>query len=76
VRFPNSPSEVNDLAAIGEKISCLLGDCGLGKSTQPCNIPNFKPQSSYSVTNKPMTADIGSSDVETIVSNALKKLNQ
>jgi dihydrodipicolinate synthase/N-acetylneuraminate lyase len=76
VRFPNSPNEVNDLAAIGEKISCLLGDCGLGKSTQPCNIPNFEPQSSYSVTNKPMTADIGSSDVETIVSNTLKKLNQ
>jgi dihydrodipicolinate synthase/N-acetylneuraminate lyase len=75
VRFPNAPSEVNDLAAIKEKISCLLGDCGLGNLAQTCNIPNFEPQPSYSGTNPKTASGISKSDVESIVRNTLKKMN-
>jgi len=80
VRFPNAPSEEKDLAAISSKISCLLGDCGFGKLAQSCEIPNFQPQPSYTTTASP--ASVGSSsgfnrsDVEAIVRNTLKKLNQ
>ncbi|MBT8037014.1 MAG: dihydrodipicolinate synthase family protein [Verrucomicrobiae bacterium] len=74
VRFPNAPSEEKDLAAITSKISCLLSDCGFGDLATSCNIPDFHTQPTYSSATPAQPTAMTSSDVETIVQNAIKNL--
>ncbi|NWK56181.1 dihydrodipicolinate synthase family protein [Verrucomicrobiaceae bacterium N1E253] len=78
VRFPNAPSEVNDLTAIKDKISCLLGDCGLGDLPHSCSIPNFEAQATYnpvSMAQSTQTSGVSRNDVEDIVRKVMRNLN-
>ena len=79
-RFPVSANEQNDLGAIGEKIACLLGECGFNNLAKSCQVPGFQSQPSYAQaaqSHPSLTPAQGvkSEDVEEIVRRVMQNIN-